>query len=191
MEKATKQNLSHCQIAWHTKYINTHEQVFLRELRPAADMMQYYKERYKWSAKTIKQIDWKQMEKLQKKSNTPRNFAIKLTTGALPTHFKIHQTQDKYHDPCCIECNELETNSHIIQCRCHDEWKKDTIDKLRRVLINSDTAPQISSDIVHGVTYSLGITDHLPSYLENHPQTRIGWDMVFRGFLAKTFEKRQ
>jgi hypothetical protein len=173
------------------RYINAHENVLLREALPGADLMDYYKERYKWSAKIMNQIDWTQFGKLHKRNNVPRSFAVKLTTGALATNRKIQQTQDSYHSPCCIECHEIETNSHLYQCSCRQEWKTETTNQLRRLLNNISTAPQVASDIIHGVNHFLKNTQRLPTYLEEHPQTKIGWGMLFRGFMAKTFERRQ
>ena len=185
--------LPHCYayLVHKGRYINAHEKNFLRELLPGADLKQYYKDRYKWSAKTMGHIDWTPFQKLHKRNNVPGSFAVKLTTGALATNQKIQQTQDLYHSPCCIEYHEIETNNHLYQCSCRHEWKNDTINQLRRLLNNISTAPQVASDIINGITHFLQIPPQLPTYLEEHPQTKIGWGMLFRGFIAKTFEKRQ
>ena len=144
-------------------FICAHKSTQLREILPGKDLLQYYKHRYKWSARTMNNINWELFTNLHKRKHTPRQFAIKLSTGWLATNGKIKQTQNPHHDAGCILCQQSESMTHMFQCPGRNEWCKEFLNKLRRLTTSIKTAPQVANDIALGLQQFLAPTTPFPN----------------------------
>jgi hypothetical protein len=118
-----------------------------------------------------------------------RKYAIKLTTGWLPTGTRL----EKYGHVVtkCHKCGGRETVNHIMQCpaRCRD--KQETVQELNKMLEKLKTTDDVRHALVRGIELwingkrilkTIAISERTRKAVET--QNRIGWDMAMRGRLA-------
>jgi hypothetical protein len=131
-------------------------------------------------------IDWKAFNNTRKRMDTHHTFITKLVTGWLPVNHR--QARIEHIPATCSLCTEEETVDHLAQCPSRKNWQKDFISRFRKTLKEQHTCPEIQKELLQATTSWL--KQELRDY-STHPQAMIGWNLLHRGFMSKTWSEQQ
>ncbi len=102
-----------CYLKHNDTFVTSHEKQILYWARPRQDLVNYYKQRHKWSRAIVNSIAQDYMEQAIKKLKKPQ-FAPKLCSAWLPTATVLAQ-REGIESTCT--CKETEDNDHILLCK--------------------------------------------------------------------------
>ena len=150
---------------------------------------EYLKDKHKWTDRELYDIDWdaykgarRQFPKLQ------RSYTTKLCCKWLPTATRVALYNNSSDQ--CVLCNQPESQTHIFLCQ-HDtrqKWRHQTITNLDKFLTKQNTAPAIKDRIKNGLDAWL---HGRPTNVQNDPQSSIGWESFFYGYIAAEWGHEQ
>jgi hypothetical protein len=148
----------------------------------------YFKKTHGWTDSTLDDIDWDAFKgaRRQYKYND-LSYSTKMCCKWLPTFAHRCRWEEGLIDKC-LTCNEVETQTHIFQCKDRGEWKKQFISGLRTFLTNHNTDEQVKDGLVAGLDAWI---DGRENTHPIDPQKEIGWEQGFMGFLAADWGHRQ
>jgi hypothetical protein len=85
-------------------------------------------------------------------------------------------------------CPDDETVDHLAQCPSRLNWQQDFQNRFRKLLKNQQTCPTITDELLQASKQWL--SGEMQDF-STDPQALIGWNLFYRGFLAKTWGDRQ
>jgi hypothetical protein len=149
---------------------------------------EYFKKTHGWSDSTLDDINWDAFKgaRRQYKYNE-LSYSTKLCCKWLPTFAHRCRWEEGLFDKC-LTCNEVETQTHIFQCKNRMDWKREFISGLRTFLTNHNTDEQVKDGLVAGLD---AWVDGCKNTHPIDPQKEIGWEQCFMGFLADDWGHRQ
>jgi hypothetical protein len=180
--------MPHCKVYLKANgiYQCNHELLTCRTALPLAQSKSYFKKRYQWTDQIYNDIDWDAFSKTRKKMDTLHTFITKLVTGWLPVNHR--QARIEHIPSKCPLCPQEETVDHLAQCPSRNHWQQDFISRFRKTMKEQRTCPNIQDEILQASTSWL--KGELQDY-STHPQAMIGWNLLHRGFMSKTWSERQ
>ena len=97
-------------------------------------------------------------------------------------------------DPTCPHCSETENNDHMLCCSYRETLHANLKRSLTSTLVSIHTCPRVQKELIFGAFNALGLQqDNPPSEFSSDyaDQSSIGWLNLFRGFIAKGWQRRQ
>ena len=113
-------------------------------------------------------------------------FLTKLVTGWLPVN---HRQARMEHIPArCPLCPSDETVDHLAQCPSRKHWQQDFISRFHKLLKSQHTCPNVQAELLK--TSKAWLNGDTPDY-STHPQALIDWNLLYRGFMSKTWREQR
>jgi hypothetical protein len=88
----------------------------------------------------------------------------------------------------CPLCPDDETVDHLAQCPSRSHWQQDFISRFHKILKEQHTCPTIQKELLQAS--KAWLAGDLEDY-STHPQAMIGWNLLHRGFISKTWREQQ
>lgn len=168
------------------------------------DLLQYMAQKYDWTNDILQSIDWDLFSYCYSKHQIHKmTNIIKYIHGWQFTKGKEHQQNPKSSPTWPVGCGEQETQLHYLTCtepkwllQVHEETAK-----LKRKLIQMNTAPVIISTLMYSMSHEYSTLQHQwpkafslhekVAYMAANEQQRIGWKNMLQGRLSKKWSITQ
>jgi hypothetical protein len=140
-------------------------------------------------------INWHAFATARKALPYLDHFLPKLCAGWLPTYHHLNKTEG-LPDQCPL-CKQSETTDHLFVCKQRYASRTKFFMKFQGLLIDLKTLPTIQKALVDGIKWLIAKNidpDNQPFESSSNAaryQTKIGWQHIFRGFLAKQWQEEQ
>jgi hypothetical protein len=176
-------------------FVTSHEQSLLLWTRAEEDIQDYYAKKYEWSRTTKRTIDWNAFKTARKALPHLDHFIPKLCAGWLATYHQLNKTEG-LPDECPL-CKEKETTDHLFVCNKRYASRTKFFMKFQGLLIDLKTSPRIQKAMVDGIKWLVNKNSNPDNQPFESPsnaaryQTKIGWQHMFRGFLAIQWQEEQ
>ena len=176
-------------------FVTSHEQSLLLWTRAEADIQDYYAKKYEWTRSTKRTVDWNAFAKARKGLPHLDHFIPKLCAGWLPTYYHLNKTEG-LPDQCPL-CHQSETTDHLFVCKKRHASRTKFFMRFQGLLIDLKTSPKIQKSLVDGIKWlierNVNPGNQPVKHTSNaaHNQTKIGWQHLFRGFLAQQWQSEQ
>jgi zinc-binding in reverse transcriptase len=90
-------------------------------------MIQYLKNKYKWSDDTFEQINWEVHGKAIRSQRHRKTHMTKLVHDLLPTNQVQHRWNSQHSDRCALCQREEETRDHLMRCEKSGDWRSNCL----------------------------------------------------------------
>jgi len=153
-------------------------------------LQEYPSKRHNWVKKTMDDIDLTAFRGARRKYSQDKSvFITKLCIKWLPTAHHLAK-QQPLASGLCIHCQEIETQSHMFQCksRARQKWKTVFIGKLEEHLRKAKTDPLVRTALIRGADRWL---EKDQNHTSSNIQEDIGWECFMYGYIAAEWGHRQ
>jgi len=187
------------QLTINNKCINSYYTARIHEAATIPPLMQYHQERFRWTAGTIKTIDWETYKQIislfrGKQTTLVKHLHKIAPTGDIAHRNDPHQTSQC---PCCPQ--DPETNDHILQCRAasREKWRTKILRNNQQYLTDTLQSDPFLCDILRDGLQRWH--NNLPPIdTQQYPETyhtlitnqnEIGWEQLYRARWCKQWSE--
>ena len=115
-----------------------------------AALQKHVMERCGWSNATFDKVNWSALgAALSSFNNSHQVSLVKICNDVLPIGQRlIHR--DPNENPCCASCGSLiqETFSHMLECACHADWRRRSMQDIDEELIHLKTPDNLRKTLL-------------------------------------------
>ena len=121
-------------------------------------LAKYYRKKFGWDETTYDRVNWEAIQRARAKlAPEQQKFVTKMFINWLP----LNNRTEKYiggSSPACIACQQPETHNHLYQCAQQNTWKIDFLSKLKALLFEMETLPEVRLTILSALQEELDDT---------------------------------
>jgi len=145
----------------------------------------YWKNKYKWTATTLNQIDFDCIGKCRS-SFQKHKFVSQVLSRWLATNKRLHS--QGIREQYCEWCDAEEDNEHFFFCNMDNSWRKSFYDKLKKHLVSTTTPLLLQQSILDGFNSILQVLPQQNNQSQTFlAQQNIGWKHAIQGFIPKSW----
>eukprot|EP00980_Cylindrotheca_fusiformis_P010202 scaffold2269_cov65-Cylindrotheca_fusiformis.AAC.2 len=174
----------------------------IRNIVPTSDLHQYMLKTFRWTASTIRIVDWTVFQRCRARLNHRHIQMTKLIFDLLPTAVVVARSQPAAKDVCPLCKVDPETNAHLYQCSAASvrSWRSTTLTELRTLLEQWDTKHGLVEVLMSGLSLAFDAESGDQLSLMEFPlslhsliqeQNSIGWQQLLRGRVSCQWAKLQ
>jgi hypothetical protein len=195
-EPTTNIQSTFCHLKINDTFITKDSQHWILDIATRIPMQQYYYDKHGWSQDTFNNIDWEiQYKALKSYDINDQRRIVKLVHGWLPTNDRMHRELQSSTQRCPLCFYISETNIHLFSCK-HIK-QAETVQELHDYLKDDNSENKsISAIIGSALRHSIENPKWQPAATDTaitpsiQAQSKIGWQQVFLGRIAKTITER-
>ena len=144
-------------------------------------LAKYYRKKFGWDETTYDRVNWEAIQRARAKlAPEQQKFVTKMFINWLP----LNNRTEKYmggSSPACIACQQPETHNHLYQCAQQNTWKIDFLSKLKALLFEMETLPEVRLTILSALQEELDDTPQQQRQQEGAHSAKLKWTDFMKG----------